>query len=485
MLYKFLRARPFVIKHERSKPAFIRPFPKKPMGAKILSRVSAWFGIKKQRDFWRLIAIAACLHVALVLIIYLVGRVHLLSDTFDEHGIGISFAIDSASYRIEASKLAGLLGNWDIAGWIALGSQFHVKLYSICFATFGRVLGFNILSNEPLNLFYYLITLSLVFALTKEVFDRRSALVAMSIVGVWPSFLLHTTQMLRDPLFIAALLLLFLILVRWLTRTLSLHLGAIAGTIGGFACLFLWLSRGDMWEVIFVSVLVGCLFFIIRQIREQRLLAGNMIGVALLLAIALFMPRLVPAYRQTTESLTFKNAQPTKLEGQRASVWSQIPIRITLLRHNFIAAYPQAGSNIDTEVELVGIKDIIRYFPRAVLIGLMSPFPNMWFVAGANVGLKGGILSGAEALIMYLFIALAALTVWRRRAQLSVWMLSVIILVGATALGYVVVNISTLYRMRYAFWMLVIILGTDALVNLRCLSFSRLEGGAKDSPSNL
>src|SRR2546421_3450295 len=169
------------------------------MGAKILGKVSARFGIREQKDFWRLIAVAACLHVGMVLIIYLVGRFALLPDTFDEHGIGISFAIDSASYRIEAAKMAQLLGGWNIAGWMAFGSQFHVKLYSLCFATFGRFLGFNILSNEPLNLFYYLITLVLVFALGKEVFDRRKALVAMSIVGLWPSFLLHTTQMLRDP----------------------------------------------------------------------------------------------------------------------------------------------------------------------------------------------------------------------------------------------------------------------------------------------
>jgi hypothetical protein len=436
------------------------------MATRILSRVSERFDIKAHKDFWRLILFAACLHISLVIIIYLVGRLGLLPDTFDQHGIGISFAIDSASYRIEATRMAQLLGSGDFSGWLAFGSQFHVKFYSLCFAVFGRILGFNILSNEPLNLFYYLIILSLIFVLCREVFDRRRAAMAMVIVALWPSLLLHTTQMLRDPLFIAAMLLLFLVMVKCLTRTFTWRRGLAMGLVGGAACLFLWLSRGDMWEVVLTLVALGAVLFMLRQICGKLLLVGNMLTVALLLIVALFMPRIVPAYRQATAKL-ISTAAPETLSGElRTSVWAQLPLRISLLRHNFIMKYPEAGSNIDTEVELHEIKDIVRYFPRATLIGLAAPFPNMWFVPGANVGLKGRILSGVETLIMYLFIILAILTVWRKRHQLSVWLFSMIILIGAAALGYVVVNISTLYRMRYAFWMLIIILGTDTLARL-------------------
>jgi len=60
------------------------------------------------------------------------------------------------------------------------------------------------------------------------------------------------------------------------------------------------------------------------------------------------------------------------------------------------------------------------------------------------------------------FIALAL-----NRHKLSVWLVVAIVLLGCTALGYVVVNVSTLYRMRYGFWILLIILGAKTLRAIR------------------
>jgi 4-amino-4-deoxy-L-arabinose transferase-like glycosyltransferase len=435
------------------------------MVTKIPGKVRAWFAHPEHKDFRKLILLAACLHVTLAVIIYLIGYFGLMPDTFNKYGIGISFAIDSSSYRVEAERMAELLNGFRIDEWWAHGAQFHVKLYSLPYAVFGRILGFNVLSSEALNLFYYLVILALVFALCKEVFDRRKGLIAMMIVGLWPSFLLHTTQMLRDPLFIAAMLLLFLTLTKWLTREFSVSQGIVAGVTGSVACLFLWLSRGDMWEVTITIVIVGTLFFALRQARTKRLLAGNLMGAVLLLAVALFVPRVIPAYRQQNANLARSQVQTTLVEeAANGSIWSRIPLRIALLRNNFIRKYPRAGSNIDTDVQLLGVKDIALYLPRAVSIGLLAPFPNLWFTPGANVGLKGRVLGGFETLLMYLFIALALWTLWRERKRLAVWLLALIILVGATALGYVVVNISALYRIRYAFWMLIIILGTESLV---------------------
>lgn len=456
------------------------------MGGNFLAPVTTRFSKIARKDFWRLIAIAGCLHVCLVVLIYLVGRSGLLSDTFDRNGIGISFAVDSYSYRIEADQMAQLLHGGSIGRWFAFGSQFHVKLYSLSSAVFGPLLGVNILSNEPLNLLYYLLILGLVYALGKELFDRRRGLIAMSVVALWPSFLLHTTQMLRDPLFIAAMLLLFLTLAKWLTRTLSIYEGMIAALTAGVASLFLWISRGDMWEVSLVIILLGTGFFLLRQVKERRLRAGNMLSATLLLVIALLMPRIVPAYRQLEPSL-IDEARPQRalLEESGTQLWSSLPVRISLLRHHFIRKYPQAGSNIDTEVELTGIKDIILYLPRALSIGLLAPFPNMWFVPGANVGLKGRVLSGMETLVIYLFVVMALIALWRGRSRLAIWLTGVIILVGSAALGYVVVNISTLYRMRYGFWMLVIILGADTLAHLPPFKYLKVEGNDRSSSSDL
>lgn len=404
---------------------------------------------------------AAVLHLALTVSIFLAGRNGLFPSTFDAHGIGISFAIDSSSYRIEAMRLAEMLSRGEFKRWATSRPQFHVKVYSLSFATFGRITGPNILSAEPLNLVYYLLVLGLVFALGREVFDRRAGLLAAAAVAVWPSFLLHTTQMLRDPLFIVAMLTLVILLVMWLTREFDFARGLVAGLAGGAACLFLWLIRGDMWEVSLAVVLLGSATFALRLLREKRLIKGNVLGAAVLLGLALLIPKVVPTYRQS-EAAPVGSTAPAK-----APSWSDIPARLMMLRHKFITRYPKAGSNMDVEVELRSLKDIILYLPRAFAVGMFSPFPQMWFGSGEMVGRAGRLLAGMETLVMYAVMAAAALCLWRRRRKLSAWLLMLIAVVGVTALGYVVVNISTLYRMRYIFWIMLIVLGADAILRLR------------------
>lgn len=58
---------------------------------------------------------------------------------------------------------------------------------------------------------------------------------------------------------------------------------------------------------------------------------------------------------------------------------------------------------------------------------------------------------------------LALFCIWREPRNLSSWLLLLIVVFGVTALGLVVSNVGTLYRFRYLFWMLLIILGAKGL----------------------
>ena len=62
-------------------------------------------------------------------------------------------------------------------------------------------------------------------------------------------------------------------------------------------------------------------------------------------------------------------------------------------------------------------------------------------------------------LFMYAVICLAGFALVKYYRRLLVWLLLGISSAGCIALGFVVVNISTLYRMRYAYFILIIILG--------------------------
>jgi hypothetical protein len=430
----------------------------------------------------RLFVIAAIWHITFAGVIFLVGRSQVLPQTFDTNGIGVSFAIDSRSYRIEAENLARLLHQRRLRDWVNYNASFHVKVYSLSCAILGNLVGFNILAVEPVNLVCYLSILCLVYAIARETFDRNVARLATIFIGLWPSLVLHTTQMLRDAVFIPSMLLLVFALLLCVTRPLSVKQGSLVAGAASFGTLLLWLCRGDMWEMVFLIVLIGAGICVLAQLKERRFGAGKTVAIMSILIIAFWIPSVISSYRQSNEALalTAQTNRDGVVTGDSGSEkgnlfktapnsqapWSKLAKRVGLLRHKFIMWYPLAGSNIDTDVELAGVADVVRYLPRATLIGLFSPFPKMWFTKGAQVGLIGRLVAGGEMVIMYSMFGLMVYALILQWNRLSFWLLLGIALIGCTALGYVVVNVSSLYRMRYVFFILLIILGTKGLLLL-------------------
>ena len=151
------------------------------------------------------------------------------------------------------------------------------RLYSIPFAFVGRVLGHNILAAELLNLVYYLGILTVVYRLGREIFNERAGFLAAAIVGLWPSFLLHSTQLIRDPLAMLCLLSLLLVLTLLLNRDLP---GGKRCCWGGWraarhVCSG-WRAEtcGTSSSSQSLSTLVLLLF---RTVRQRKFMAGNAI----------------------------------------------------------------------------------------------------------------------------------------------------------------------------------------------------------------
>ena len=111
---------------------------------------------------------------------------------------------------------------------------------------------------------------------------------------------------------------------------------------------------------------------------------------------------------------------------------------------------------IDSDVRFYSVFDLIIYSPRAIQIGYLAPFPNMWTAQGYNPG--SGIMrkiSGIEMLIAYVaFMAGFVGLIINRKSDyiliiMSVLIVSAVILVvQSTAIP----NVGTLYRMRLAPW---------------------------------
>ena len=111
---------------------------------------------------------------------------------------------------------------------------------------------------------------------------------------------------------------------------------------------------------------------------------------------------------------------------------------------------------IDTNVRFYSVSDLINYSPRAIQIGYLAPFPDMWTGQGRNPGSEiMKPISGIEMLIAYVaFMAGFVALIIKRKSEYIVIILSVllasavIVVVQSTA----VPNIGTLYRMRLAPW---------------------------------
>ena len=412
----------------------------------------------KKRPTVCLGALAVGLHFTTVAAMSLLGALAIFPTMIDSNGVGISFAIDSLWNRFDAVVLAQILSRRGVADWLAYPAPFHAKLYSLSFALFDPWSDFSVLSAEPANVLLYLLILVLVFKIGTEVCDRRTGTLAAGIVALWPSFFLHTTQFLREPQFIAAILALTLVGVRWLTRDYSPRRGLALTAVGAFAIALIWLIRAEMWEVVGAIVLIGTALLILRQFLERRILASNLLVVVLLVMLLAIIPRALPRFLSTQVQ---SRALVEPAAAQPGAIGTQLPTRIRLIRSRYVGAYRMAGSNVDNDLGFNSTGDIVRYLPRAAAIGLFAPFPDMWFVRGVQVGRAGRLLSGLETAVIYVIESLAVIGLWRRRRQLGAWLLVMVCIIASTALGLVVANISIIYRLRYAFFMLIIVLGAD------------------------
>jgi len=409
----------------------------------------------------RYLILAGVVHVTLTTAIFLTGHFQLWPNTFDENGTGLTFAIDGTSYQQVASNLADELQTNGAGAWLNAKAPFHSRLYSLSFATFGRLVGHNILGAEPLNLIFYLAILSCIYFLGREIFNTRAAFIAATIVALWPSFLFHSTQLIRDPLSIACFLALVLVLTLLLNREFAWRTSIAIGVSGALIVTLFWVVRGNMWNVVLVAIALTIVLLVARFVH--RFLIGNAIALVIIIAAVLLVPSRfestsLPGVKPPATSLAIPStSQPPSREG----IWTRTLRELAARRAGF-RSYTSQASNIDGDVQFKSRGDIVRYIPRALVIGFFAPFPKMWVEPG-SYGRAGRLLSGAETLVMYCLYLAVAFCLWRDRRNLKMWFVFLIVTVGLLALGLVVVNAGALYRIRYVFWMLLIVIASRGI----------------------
>jgi hypothetical protein len=262
----------------------------------------------------------------------------------------------------------------------------------------------------------------------------------------------------RDPLSIACLLALMIVMVLVLSREFRWALGIAIGISGALLATLFWLARGNMWNIVLVAIAITLVLLVSRMVRERQFMFGNVMVMLFVIAAALIVPpRLesttLPGTRPPRTPLAIPTAsQPATRDG----VWTSAIKQISTRRAGF-RFYNARASDIDPEVQFSSTGEIVRFIPRAFVIGFFAPFPRMWVEKG-SFGLAVRVVSGLETLAMYFLYVAAGVCVWRERRNRKMWLLFLVATIGMLALGLVVVNAGALFRLRYALWILFIVM---------------------------
>lgn len=416
-----------------------------------------------RRDVVRLLTAGAVLHLLATVSAYAAGRYGVLPGLFTPAG---THGVDADDYLEKILALGR-----DLPALFARAEHPHVQLYALSSAALAPLVGDNVLSFWPASAALYLLTLLLTYKLGRECFGTRAGIIAAAMAGALPSLLLHQTQPLHDPLFIVLMLTLLWIIVRLLGEPATLTRAAAYGAGGCATLLLVWVVRSN-WLPFYVGIVVlGLAGLGAAALRDRGPRRARLPNFACLL---LFLCAL-PLINSTSSALLPPTPLVTDVQRARVAEYrsrqahagrSGAILKLSLTRQMFVILYPDAGSNVDAERSFDDAGDVLAYLPRAALVGLFAPFPDAWFGDGARVGRSGRLVAGAEMCVIYLLSVPALACVWRSRRDARVWFLLAVVVAGGVALGLVVVNVGALYRMRYIFWIVLMILASGGLPRL-------------------
>src|SRR3989440_2560795 len=263
-----------------------------------------------------LIVAAAVLHISVTLTVFAIGKYQVFPSQIYPDGIG-RFASDGIIYEDQVVELSNIVRSEGVRAWATWPTQLHVRLYALPLAAVSRWASFNVLTIEPLNLIYYLAILALVFKIGQVVFDHQTGLAAAAIVAGWPSFLLHTTQLLRDPLLIVSVLVLVWSVVQSLRRELSWRRGLVLGFASVAAIVSIRIVRLPMWYVILVAVAAAALLLLVRAVHSKHFPKGAT-AFALLIIVAV---AITPKFQ-----LFFHNQQESGSRAVRHEELQKLPL---------------------------------------------------------------------------------------------------------------------------------------------------------------
>ena len=402
-------------------------------------------------------------HLSLSISLSLIARSTFLASLHNGQGLW-NFAPDSFSYNREAYRLLDFLKKGNLSGWWGNSPFWHVKWIAL---SYGAITP-DPLSFAPVNAIVWTACIYCVYKIARMLFPERQtfSIACALIFGLWPSYLLHTTQLLKDPLYILGML---LMIWGWV-GLLSGYRGIVLSFLAGFGLLLAYLNRIYMLEPLIVLSLLALVLILWRvpRARMYALLAFVVIGG---LYVYQYPSKFIQIRQKEKRASISADSTHTdeprtgnlRLFANRVTNWVRYQVvRLSNARNTWINKYPNAGTNIDTDVHFLSLKDVLAYIPKAAIIGFLAPFPSQWFGTPRTAGRASRILAGLEMMLWYtlslgfVYFLFTGPVAWQIRIWMLLYTFTLVVLTGL-----VVTNIGALYRLRYVYFLPILIGGLE------------------------
>ena len=280
---------------------------------------------------------------------------------------------------------------------------------------------------------------------------------------IFPSALLIYGQLHKDILSLPGVL-----FVSWSWVMMFSHQPVASGrawvlaTIASAGVLLAWWVRPYQAQLLIaVSALLWVTALGIAARRRQWASLGIKATVVFGCMVTVFL---------SAEKLTAPTTSTMTQKTTRCETWNpeiDIPIvdrpiaALFCYRHNFIQYLTEGNANIDHDRPLTNYVEALAYVPRALQIGIFSPFPlHWWSDASSPGGRVKRLISGLEMLWVY-GVLIGFFWLWRRGGiNSAVVPLLTIGVTGILFYVYTSPNYGALYRYRLPFLLLLMIAAT-------------------------
>jgi hypothetical protein len=376
-----------------------------------------------------------------------------------------AFAPDAEGYHATGVRMAAAMASGGPTPLVATrdGVPIHPAAFYYYVGLLYRVLGPAPLHVPLVNASLGVGTAALAYALARRQSGRSAGEVAAVAVGLWPSAVLWSSQVLKDALVtLLALASLALVVRLWEARAAALPplAGGLAGTVAVLADV-----RPHA-----AAVLPGALALALVGSSRAWMRSTGVAGAARAAALFLFVGTLAagtlllvegPGSQivRTSERPAAADPAPGSATGAAGAARGLAGRAAEILRPALapVAALDRVrqalllwsgSSDFATDVRFRGPWDVLVFLPRGLAHALYAPFPWQWARRGPTGGFK--VLAGLEALAILALTPLLALALGDvvRGARLDGWLLfayGALLLIG---LALVVPNAGTLVRLR-------------------------------------